>query len=92
MSGMMKGSQDEVVFTFTDSEVTIAPDWARQLDKCKPWQDHLDETAIQLFRNALNNKDSELARSVIDASSKKDTATPWCLDLFKTVAKVSFGY
>ena len=83
---MIADSKDKLSATFTDSEVTIAHDMANQLEKCKPWKNHLDETAIKLFRKAVNTGDSELSRSIIEAGSKKDTAAPWCLDPFKTVA------
>lgn len=82
VSGFLKGSRDEIVTKFTNEEVTLASDMAKQLDGCKPWDNHLELSTLKLLKTALSKKDPDLARNVID-SGVKETAAPWCIDALK---------
>ena len=80
--GFFDGSRDELVETFTDAEILRFKDTSEILEKCDPWDDHLEEKAYEKINQALKKGNYQKAREAIDKNSK-DTANPICITVLK---------
>jgi len=82
LRGFIDGSKDELVETFTDAEITRFKDTAEILEKCEPWEQHLEDRAYEKINQALKKENYKKAREAIDKNSK-DTANPICITVLK---------
>lgn len=83
ISGGLKGSVDEIKETFTDAEITRFSDTAKMLDRCQPWENHLERDAVNEINKALKKNDYSAAREAVTKHAT-ETADPWCIDILKT--------
>lgn len=80
--GFFHGSIDEVVETFTDSEVIRFKDTADLLGRCEPWERHLKGDAYDQINRALKEENYQKARATVDKYATQ-TADPSCITLLK---------
>jgi hypothetical protein len=80
--GFLHGAGDEIIETFTDAEITRFKDISETLQKCDPWDQHLEEEAYEKINQALKKENYKKAREAIDKNSK-DTANPICITILK---------
>ena len=64
--GFFHGSIDEMVQTFTYTEIIYFKDAADLVDKCKPWENHLECNAYGEISSDLKHGYSHKTRQVID--------------------------
>lgn len=82
--GFFHGSRDEVMCSFSDSEIARLKDIADSLDRCKPWKNHLKRDAVNEINKALKQPKDKLykARSAIVEQATED-ANPHCINSLK---------
>lgn len=80
--GFLHGSVDEVVSTFSDSEIIRFKDTAEVLNNCHPWENHLRGDAYDAINLALRQKDYQKARSAVD-KHVTGTEDPHCITILK---------
>jgi hypothetical protein len=84
LAGFVRGSGDEIVNEFTDTEVSVSSGLRDMLVDCEPWSQHLTESGIKQMNKALSLGKADLAKEVID-KSLTETSAPWCINTLKTV-------
>lgn len=82
VSGGVKGSMDEIKNTFTDAEITRFSDTAKMLDRCQPWENHLERDAVNEINKALKKNDYSAARKAVTKHAT-ETADPSCIEILK---------
>ena len=80
--GFFHGSVDEVRETFTDAEILRFKGTADLLERCEPWDNHLEEKAYSKINEALKEQNYEKARQAI-TDNAKITADPSCITTLK---------
>jgi len=80
--GFFHGAVDEVVDTFTDTEIIRFGDTTKMLDRCDPWENHLKRDGYKEINKALKKGHYSAARKAVDRCAK-ETADPSCITLLK---------
>ena len=76
------GFSDLISSRLFGKTITYGQRVARKIDKCEPWSDHLEESAIENIHEAIRSKEYNVARFFI-AFGSKEKAVIECIEILK---------